>query len=190
MKKGIIIFILFNIVSIFAIFAQGVDVEAPKGTTQVIDDFENGNYWIWAGSDWDRYGGHKYSDGCGLSKKHVSQGKYSMELLCEPVVPGANATFFYDGNQDLSGAKWIVLDVYSEHPKGFSLNLVLQATDNWNWLQTESYWITPGAHKVVYYVGHINENFNDVRRFNVNMWFNEAVKQESSVYIDNIYFIK
>ena len=113
-----------------------------------------------------------------------------MELLVEPVIPGANATFFYDGNQDLTGAKWIVLDIYNDHPNGFSLNLVLQATDNWNWLQTESYWITPGAHKVVFYVGHINEHFNDVRRVNVNWWFNQETKTESSLFIDNIYMIK
>lgn len=190
MKKGIITFILFNIISVFAIFAQGVDVEIPAGRTQVIDDFENGNYWIWAGSDWDRYGGHKYSDGCGLSKEHITQGKYSMELLLEPVVPGANATFFYDGNQDLSGAKWVVLDIYNAHPNGFSLNIVLQATDDWSWLQTDSYWITPGQHKVVFYVGHLNEHFDDVRRFNVNCYFGEKTNSESSLFIDNIYMIK
>lgn len=189
MKKSLFCIIAINILMMFSVYAQ-VDVEIPEGTVQVIDNFENGNYWIWAGSDWDRYGEHKISWGCNLSKEHVTEGKYSMELLCEPAHPGANATFFYDGSQDLSGAQYIVVDVYNPGPKGVTVNMVFQATNNWDWLDTQYYWISPGQHTVVFYMAHKNEHFDDVRRINFSVYFNDKIDHDSSIFIDNIRLIK
>lgn len=189
MKKSFFCIIAINILMMFSVYAQ-VDAYIPEGEVQVIDDFENGNYWIWAGSDWDRYGEHKISWGCNLSKEHVTEGKYSMELLNEPSHPGASATFFYDGSQDLSGGEYIVADFYNPGPYGVSINMVMQATDNWNWLDTNYYWISPGAHTVVWYVGHKNEHFNDVRRINICVYFNEYCDYDTSLFVDNIRLIK
>lgn len=45
MKKFLTV-LLINIAFVCSVFAQ-VDVGIPQGKVQVIDDFENGNYWIW-----------------------------------------------------------------------------------------------------------------------------------------------
>jgi len=189
MKKGLFAFIFINLVLTCAVFAQ-VDVAIPEGKVQIIDNFENGNYWIWAGSDWDRYGGHKSSMGANLSKEHRTEGKYSMELLLEPITPGCGATWFYDGNQDLSGGKYIVADFYNPGPITYVTCFVLQATNDWKWLQTEMFNIPPGKHTVVFYVEHLNESFNDVRRINICSYFYETCTSDSSLFVDNIRLIK
>lgn len=187
--KKLLTVLLINIAFVCSVFAQ-VDVGIPQGKVQVIDDFENGNYWIWAGSDWDRYGGHKASWGCHLSQKHVTQGHYSMELLLEPAENGTNAVWFYDGSQDLSGGKYIVMDIYNATPVKCKVSIVIQATDNWTWLETPSYEITPGKHRVVFDTSKINSDFNDVRRINVDATLHGKTKEDSSLFIDNILLIK
>lgn len=188
MKKFLTV-LFINIAFALSAFAQ-VDAAVPPGPVQIIDNFENGNYWIWAGTDWDRYNGHKASMGCHLTRKNVTEGKYAMELLIEPMKSGANAVWFYDGTQDLSGGKYIVMDIYNATPVDCEISFVLQATDNWVWLETAKYVITPGKHTVVYSVSHLNKNFNDVRRINVNTFFRGSCNDETSLFIDNIRLIK
>lgn len=187
--KKLFSIILINFALVCSVFAQ-VDVKVPEGQVQVIDDFENGNYWIWAGSDWDRYGGHKASWGCRLSQKHVTQGRYSMELLLESAYSGTNAVWFYDGSQDLSGGKYIVLDVYNATSVDCSISIVIQATDEWKWLETPSYVIKPGKHKIVLDTSKINGDFFDVKRINVNAFLLGNTKKDTSIFIDNILLIK
>jgi len=190
MKKSLFCIIAVNILMMFSVYAQ-VNAPIPEGEIQVIDDFEHGNYWIWAGSDWDRYGEHKVSWGCNLSKEHVTEGKYSMELLNEPTRPGSAATFFYDGSQDLSGGRFVAVDVYNPTAYGVSVNIVFQATDNWDWCDTQYYWIAPGQKAtVVFNVERHTSKLNDVRRVNFNIYFNETCKYDTSFFIDNIRLIK
>lgn len=189
MKKGLFSVLFINLFLAASLFAQ-VDVPVPEGEVQVIDDFENGNYWIWAGSDWDRYGGHKSSMGCNLSKQHRTEGKYSMELLLEPVKPGASANWFYDGSQDLSGGKYVVADFYNPGPITYVTCIVFQATDKWEWLQSEMFNIPPGQHTVVFDVEKLNEHFNDVRRITISSFFFQECKEDSSLFVDNIRLIK
>lgn len=189
MKKGIIALIFINLFLSSAVFAQ-VDIPIPQGIIQVVDNFENGNYWIWAGSDWDKYGGHKSSCGATLSKQHVSEGKYSMELMLEPINPGASATWFYDGDMNLAGAKYIVADFYNPGPITFVTAFVMQCTNNWNWNQSEMFNIPPGKHTVVFDVRNINKDFNDIKRINVTSYFYQENKDDTSLFIDNIRAIK
>lgn len=189
MKKGFFALIVINLFLTAAVYAQ-VDIEIPKGTVSVIDDFENGNYWIWAGSDWDKYGGHKSSDGCGLSKKGITEGKYAMELISEPVTPGCGSTWFYDGGVDMTGAKYVVADFYNPNDITFVTCFVMQTTDNWEWKQTEMFNIGPGKHTVVYPVEHLNEHFNEVKRINICSYFYQTSDKQTSLYVDNIRMIK
>lgn len=190
MKKGLFCLIALNILMVFSVYAQ-VNAPIPEGTVQIVDDFEHGNYWIWAGSDWDRYDVHKVCWGCNLSKEHVSEGKYSMELLNEPVVKGSSSTFFYDGSQDLSGGKYLVVDVYNPGPYGVSVNMVFQATDDWKWLDTAYYWVPPKLPStIVFDISRYTEYLNDVRRINFCMFFNDRYDEDSSFFIDNIRIIK
>lgn len=188
MKKIIsVLFITFAFV--LSAYSQ-VDGTTPKGEVQIIDNFENGNYWIWAGFDWERYNGHKASQGCRLTRQHATEGKYAMELLVEPVKYNSNAVWFYDGTQDLSGGKYIVMDIYNPTNVEIEISFVLQATDKWEWLETQKQTIPPGQHKVVFNVSKLNKNFNDVRRINVNAFYKGVYDKESSLFIDNIILIK
>ena len=189
MRKEFFILMIAVFFPLYTLSAQ-VDVQVPEGKIQIIDDFENGNYWIWAGFDWDRYSGHKASCGADLSKLYVTQGKYSMELLTESVKQGSNAVWFYDGKQDLSGGKYIVMDIYNASPYSINISFVLQATDNWDWLETPRYSVPSGKHTVVYNVEYINEEFNDVRRININANYDFFYNQDSSLFVDNIRLIK
>lgn len=189
MKKGLFALIFINMFMTAVVFAQ-VDISIPKGAVQVIDNFENGNYWIWAGSDWDKYGGHKSSDGVSLSKKGITEGKYALEMMLEPIGPGASATWFYDGGVDMTGGKYIVADFYNPNDITFVTCFVIQTTDNWEWNQTEMFNIYPGKHTVVFPVEHLNKNFNDVKRINICSFFYQTNDKSCSMYVDNIRLIK
>ena len=52
--KKIFTFLAILLISSAAVFAQ-VDGAEPDGTSFLFDGFEKGNYWIWAGFDWDQY---------------------------------------------------------------------------------------------------------------------------------------
>ena len=167
-----------------------VDVPVPAGLVQVIDDFENGNFWIWAGSDWDKYGTHKVSAGADLSKRGVSEGKHAMELLLEPVKDGDEAVWFYDGSQNLSGGKYIAADFYNPYPVEHRVSFAIQATDSWLWIQTEEFTVPEGRHTVVFSVGEMNEHFDDVRRINLTSTVRGSYGADFSLYVDNIRLIK
>lgn len=187
--KKLFIILFINIVFAASLFAQ-VDAANPKGTVQIIDDFENGNYWIWAGSDWNRYGDHKVSTGCNLSQENAIEGKYSLELLVGPVEPEENAIWFYDGSQDLSGGKYAAMDIYNAYPTDITVSFVVQVTENWNWKESERYTVTPGLHHVVFDVQHLNERFDEVKRIIVSVKFKGTCKQETSLFLDNVILIK
>ncbi|MCR4742460.1 MAG: hypothetical protein K5866_06295 [Treponema sp.] len=189
MKKSFLAFLVFGFVFSAGLFAQ-VDIPIPKGQVQIIDDFENGNYWIWAGSDWDQWGGHKVSSGADLYKKWVSEGKYSMQLVMDSVEPGNDGSWFYDGGQDLSGGKYIVCDFYNPTPINHNVAIVLQCTDNWNWNQSDFFMLPPGEHTIVFKVEHLNEHFDEVKRINISDYVNEKHEGDTSIFVDNIRLIK
>ena len=55
---------IFTVITILfisiAAFAQE-DPRISEGASFIFDGFEKGNYWIWAGFDWDQYGTSKIS---------------------------------------------------------------------------------------------------------------------------------
>lgn len=189
MKRFFSIFLILNIFAITIISAQ-VDIEVPKGTVQIIDDFENGNFWIWAGSDWDKYDYNAVSCGVALSKEHITQGKYSMELMHSSVKNEGTAIWFYDGSQDLSGGKYIVADFYNPGLVEHKVCFVLQATPQWKWLQTVEYIIPTGKHTVVFYVADINSDFGEINRINIRSIISPSCSEDASLFVDNIRLIK
>ena len=80
---------IFLTLGVSSAFAQ-VDTDLPKGQVSVFDGFENGNYWIWAGFDYDQYGPHKISNGANLSMDWASEGRHSLELTMEAMGPGSS----------------------------------------------------------------------------------------------------
>ncbi len=190
MKKFSLVLIL-TLIAATGAFAQ-VDAPIPEGKVQIIDNFENGNYWIWAGSDWDRWGGHKISWGADLHKAWVSEGKYSLELKLEPVPAGGESgTWFYDGSQDLSGGKYVVIDFYNPSPIVHSVSFILQTGDAWNWNQTQSYYLPQGQHTIVFDIQSFEpERLAEVKRISISSWVGTQTNYDTSIFIDNIRLIK
>ena len=190
MKKLFLsLFILFTAVGFS--FAQ-VDEELPSGTIVNFDGFENGNYWIWAGFDWDQYGTHKISTGANLSMDWASEGRHSLELTMEAMDESSSksAVWFYDGTNDLTGARYLVVDIYNPEDYTYNIAAVVQATSSWNWCQGPTYSIPKGVHTVVYDMSNYTEKMNDVRRISISSDNWAVYNKESHIYIDNIRFIK
>ena len=190
--KRFLFFMIMMFAAVFAAFSQ-VDEELPKGDVVLFDGFEKGNYWIWAGFDYDQFGVHKVSNGANLSKEWASEGRHSLELTMEAMGAGMSksASWFYDGTNDLSGTKYVVVDVYNPEDYTYNIYAVLQATNEWKWCQAaQSYLIPKGVHTVVYDFREFTGILNDVHRISINSdnWID--LNKESHIYIDNIRLIK
>ena len=175
-----------------ALFAQ-VDVELPKGSVELFDGFEKGNYWIWAGFDYDQWGSHKISTGANLSKDWASEGRNSLELTMEAMdaASSKSAVWFYDGTNDLSGTKYIAIDFYNPENYTYNILAVCQATNEWKWCQaTQSYLVPKGKHTVVFDFREHTAFLNDVKRISITTDNWELYPKESHIYIDNIRLIK
>lgn len=173
------------------LFAQN-KTELPKGQVVLFDGFENGNYWIWAGFDWDQYGTHKYSSGANISMDWASEGRHSLELTMEPMPADKpkSAVWFYDGTNDLTGAKYLVFDVYNPEDYTYNVAAVIQATDSWKWCQTQYYNVPKGVHTFVFDLSEYTELLHDVRRISLTHDGWQATNRDTHIYIDNIRYIK
>lgn len=191
MKK--LISCLFLISTLFAVSVFAQSAKLPDGRVEVFDGFENGNFWIWAGSDWDQYGTHKYSSGASISKAWASEGKHSLECTLEEM-PGNlgyySGAWFYDGTNDLTGTKYIAIDVYNPTDYYFNLALVLQTTDSWNWNQCETFDIHQGVQTLIFDVSAYSKELNDVKRINLSHGSWVSTNKEITFYVDNIRLIK
>lgn len=189
--KKILVFLSVFLISASAMFAQ-VDEALPKGLVEVFDGFEKGNYWIWAGFDWDQYGDHKVSSGANISRDWASEGKHSLELTMEPLTADStkSAVWFYDGTNDLSGSKYLVMDFYNPEDYTYRIQAVIQATSSWNWCALDAYELPKGHHTFVWDLSKYDEKLFDVRRISVynNSW--EVLLKDSHIYVDNIRLIK
>jgi len=189
--KKLLVFLSIFLISTTSIFAQ-VDAELPRGLVEVFDGFEKGNYWIWAGFDWDQYGDQKISSGANISRDWASEGKHSLELTMDAMTAEStkSAVWFYDGTNDLSGTKYLVMDIYNPEDYTYNIQAVVQATDSWKWCSTTAYSVPKGVHTVVWDITKYTEYLHDVRRISVysNGW--EVMNKESHIYVDNIRLVK
>ena len=189
--KKIFTVLMILMISCTVVFAQS-GTELPKGTVTLFDGFEKGNYWIWAGFDWDQYGSVKNSTGAEISRDWASEGKHSLKMSMD--VMDKNSTksgiWFYDGTNDLSGAKYIVMDFYNPENYVYNINVVIQATDSWNWWSLEKYDLPKGVHTMVFDLSKYPERLNDVRRISIYNNSSAILMKESHIYVDNIRLIK
>ena len=186
---------IFTVITILLIsvaaFAQ-TDPRIKEGTSVLFDGFEKGNYWIWAGFDWDQYGTSKISTGANISKDWASEGRHSLEMTMEIMDAKStkSAIWFYDGTNDLSGAKYMVMDFYNPENYTYKLNVVIQATDNWNWCSLEHYDLPKGQLTLVFDLSPYADKLHDVRRIAIYNDSSEILMKESHFYVDNIRLIK
>ena len=162
----------------------------PQGAAIMVDDFEKGNYWIWAAFDWEQWGPSKLSTSARLSNRWASQGKQSLE--CKMIESTADSDkdgmYYMDYKWNFTGAKYIVLDIYNPEKKSFDLGMAFQTTDNWNWRETGNITVTPGKHTIVLSLADFQDELYLVRR--INICYRERTPIKGHFYIDNIRLIK
>lgn len=188
-KKIFLVCILSLVVFTGNLFAQR-NAPIPEGEVVMIDDFEHGNYWIWAGSDWEKYGSYIFSCGADLSKKWSTEGRTSLELLMEATTQRKEGNWFYDGSQDLTGGRYIVADFYNPSTLGFTIAFVMQATGDWKWDSTDFYYLPPGEHTMVYNIEKYADDLSDVRRLIIFIAPMDGLPFDTSIFVDNIRLIK
>ena len=187
---------IYTLISIILLACAGLfaqsGVEIPDGPSFLFDGFENGNYWIWAGFDWDQYGSVKCSTGADISKDWASEGSHSLKMSMDVMDKDStkSAIWFYDGTNDLSGAKYITMDFYNPEDYVYNINVVIQATDAWNWWSLEHYDLPKGKNTFVFDLSAHPERLNDVRRISIYNNSGEILMHESHIYVDNIRLIK
>lgn len=194
MKKITAVFAILVLICAASFSAVlGASNTVPDGDVIcVVDDFENGNYWIWAGFDWEQYGAPKLCTSCRLSKKWASQGKNSMECrVCEWKQGYDESAFYYtDYNWDFTGAHWLVMDIYNPESYEFQIGAVLQTTENWNWNQTAAVAVGHGHHTIVLDISNIDpERIKDVRRITI-AHLRGKIPHDGRFYVDNIRVVK
>ena len=98
--------------------------------------------------------------------------------------------WFYDGTNDLSGARYLVMDFYNPEDYVYNINVVIQATDSWNWWSLNHYELPKGEHTFVFDLSKYPERLNDVRRISIYNNSGAILMKESHIYVDNIRMIK
>lgn len=162
----------------------------PSGTVTVIDNFEKGNYWIWAAFDWEQYGPSKLSTSARVSNRWASEGHQSLECKMIKSTPdsGTDGMYYMDHRWDFSGARYIVLDVHNPENSTFTLGIALQVTDNWRWKELTNVSVRPGTHTVVLDLSEYAEELYQVMR--INICYREDVPMNGRFYVDNLRIIK
>ncbi len=191
---------IFTALCVFAFFANvrtahcqnvlGDRTSVPQGTVITVDDFEKGNYWIWAGFDWEQWGPSKLSTSARISNQWASQGKHSLECKFIASTPESDkdGMYFMDYTWDYSGAKYLVVDIYNPENKSFEFGIAFQATENWKWCEGTNVIITPGKHTVVISLDEFKDVLNVVKR--INICYREKNRMKGRFYIDNLRLIK
>ena len=83
-----------------------------------------------------------------------------------------------------------VMDFYNPENYVYNINVVIQATDGWNWWSLDHYNLYPGVHTFVFDLSAHPERLNDVRRISINCDNSAILLKESHFYVDNIRLIK
>ncbi len=192
MKKHIVYALCL---AIWATAAQAADIigdsdSIPAGASTVIDDFERGNYWIWAAFDWELYGPAKLSTSARISNRWAAGGKQSLECKMMPSYPDSatDGMYYMDYHWDFSGARYMVIDINNPEEQDFSISLALQTTDDWKWDELTTVRITPGTHTVVFDLSEYAADLFLVRR--INICYREIEPLEGHFFVDNLRIIR
>ena len=182
--------LLFMSLPAFAFDVIGDLDHIPTGSTTVIDDFEKGNYWIWAAFDFEEWGPSKLSTSARVTSQWASQGKQSLECrFIESSATSANdGMYFMDYLWNFASERYIVVDVYNPQDKPINFSVALQVTDNWNWGGLHTVVVEPGMHTVVLDLNVIKKPRDIVRR--INLCYSENTKMNGHFFVDNLRLVK
>ena len=189
-KIFICAWLLFVSASAFSLDVIGDRDTIPTGSVTLLDDYEKGNYWIWAAFDFEMWGPSKLSTSARVTSQWASQGKQSLECrFIESTATSANDGMYYmDYLWNFAGTKYLVVDVYNPNSKPFDFTVAFQVTDNWNWAQMHTVTVEPGEHTIVLDVTVLTNPIDVVRR--INLCYIENARMNGHFYVDNLRLIK
>lgn len=125
----------------------------PTGNVELLDSFEEGNYWQAVGDTWDQWGAHNLSLEAETTDAWATEGTNSASWTFDVAGPDTSkqACFFCDAliDVDWTGAKYLVADVNNINKEPISLSVAVQATDGWTWSQTAPITVGVGVNKNV-----------------------------------------
>lgn len=164
--------------------------EVPEGQIVKVDDFEKGNYWIWAAFDWEQYGPAKISTAARVSSLWASQGKCSLECRFIPSYKDSDkdGTYYMDYRWNFSGGRYLVMDIFNPEKYSFDFAVVLQTTENWEWKELTIVRVEPGKHTVVLSLDKAGDTLSLVQR--INVCYRELTPMEGKFYVDDIRIVK
>lgn len=112
----------------------------PTGQVELLDSFEEGNYWLAVGDTWDQWGSHNLSLVADTTDKWATDGTTAGEWQFDTHATGTSqqSCFFCDNlvDNDWTGAKAVVCDINNINAEPIKINLAVQAGDGWAWSQT------------------------------------------------------
>lgn len=130
-----------------------VENAVPAGEVELVDNFEEGEFWGAVGDAWDQWGSHNLSLFSEVSTEWASEGTYSgkweFDVASADTSKQASFTYYALENPDLSGMKYMVIDVYNPAKTSIYMKANYQNKVDWNWSSTEPVEILPGVNKNV-----------------------------------------
>ena len=122
----------------------------PIGKYVVMEDFEDGNYWMPVGSSWDD-GDMSIDDE--TTEEWGTNGPTSLKCLYKTKGGEFEKSGYYCDaplESDWTDAKFVVIDVNNPNDYALPLTIVLQTGDDWTWNQAEPQMCEPGISSLVF----------------------------------------
>jgi hypothetical protein len=133
--------------------AKPVQAALPAGDVLLLDNFEDGNYWVAVKDSWDQWGAHNLSLEAELYEKWGTDGPTSGDWVFDKIpAAGGQATFYCDQliETNWTGAKYIVIDINNPQAEALTICFSCQTTDGWKWTQTKTLEAPPGISTLVF----------------------------------------
>ena len=131
----------------------------PLGKYVVMEDFEDGNYWMPIGSSWND-GDMSVDDD--TTEEWGTKGPTSLKCIYKTKGGEFEKSGYYCDaplEADWTDAKFVVIDVNNPNDYAIPLNIVLQTGDDWTWNQAETQLCEPGISTVVFDIRDFSELF-------------------------------
>lgn len=122
----------------------------PVGNYVLMEDFEDGNYWMPVGSSWND-GDMSLDDE--TTEEWGTNGPTSLKCLYKTNHAEFEKSGYYCDaplESDWTDAKFVVIDVNNPNDYDLPITVVLQTGDEWNWNQAEPQICQPGINTLIF----------------------------------------
>jgi len=154
----------------------------PIGQYVVMEDFEDGNYWMPIGDSWND---NDTSIDDQTTEEWGTEGPTSLKCIYTTNHAEFEKAGFYCEaplETDWTGAKYVVIDVNNPNDYDITIDIVLQTGENWSWNQAEAQLCPPGVNTLVFDISNMTDT-NLIGRMIVYLF--GTPDDEGYFYFDN-----